>query len=152
MLKLSNADLVVDLLDPAAPEDRVHQGLRFCWGGYIWQVHDRQAGPLLAGPEWPDPRPIPFNGQGLPESFRHATFGTGHPLIIQDGHGFIIGIGDVARNMAGNLDVAAPCSWSITPSPGTVGGSRCPSANVTCLGNRSVRYVPGKRGSSCTPK
>jgi hypothetical protein len=116
MLKLSNGELVVELLDPAAPADRPRLGLRYCWGGYIWQVHDRRAGPLLTGPEWPVPDPIPFNGQGLPESFRHAEFGTGRPLILENARGFIIGIGDVARNMAGVLDVTTPCPWSVTTS------------------------------------
>lgn len=120
MLRLANATLEVDLLDPADPADRAHLGLRFCWGGYIWQVRDPKAGPLLAGPEWPLKNPIPFNGQGLPESFRHAELGTGRPLILEDSRGFIIGIGDVARNMAGNLDVTAPCPWSITTSHGTI--------------------------------
>lgn len=120
MLHLNNAGLRVELLDPADPVDRARLGTRYGWGGYIWQVHDTVAGPLLAGPEWPIAKPIPFNGQGLPESFRHAEFGTGRPLILEDQRGFIIGIGDVARNMAGVLDVTAPCPWSITTSHGAI--------------------------------
>ena len=117
MLKLNSADLNVEILDPADTTDRARLGLRYGWGGYIWQVHEAKLGvPLLAGPEWPNHQPIPFNGQGLPESFRHAEFGTGRPLILEDNRGFIIGIGDVAPNMAGYLDVAEPCPWSITTS------------------------------------
>jgi hypothetical protein len=120
MFQLRHGQLTVDLLDPAAPADRARLGTRYCWGGYIWQVRDAQAGPLLAGPEWPDPTPIAFNGQGLPESFRHAEFGTGRPLILENNRGFIIGIGDVALNMAGELAVEQPCAWTITPGADAV--------------------------------
>lgn len=120
MLTLANDSLSVELLDPADPADRLRQGTRYCWGGYVWQVHDRAAGPLLAGPEWPHDRPTPFNGQGLPESFRHAAFGTGRPLILKERRGFIIGIGDVAPNMAGELAVTEPCTWSITALSGAL--------------------------------
>ncbi|MFI5355974.1 MAG: hypothetical protein ACHQ4G_01425 [Opitutales bacterium] len=120
MLNLAHGDLTVDLLDPADPGDRAHLGIRYCWGGYIWQVHDAQAGPLLTGPEWPLARPLPVNGQGLPESFRSAVFGTGQPLFIENGRGFIIGVGDVAPNLAGHLAVVAPCPWSVTVSPAAV--------------------------------
>jgi len=120
MLALANGVLRVELLDPADPRDRAHLGLRYCWGGYIWQVNDVAAGPLVAGPEWPEKNPSPFNGQGLPESFRHAEFGTGRPLIIENAQGFIIGIGDVARNMAGALDITTPCPWSVTASQNSI--------------------------------
>lgn len=113
MLTLANDSLRVELIDPADAADRTRLGTRYCWGGYVWQVHD-SAGPLLAGPEWPVDRPTAFNGQGLPESFRHAEFGTGRPVILQDRRGFIIGIGDVAPNMAGELAVTTPCTWSLT--------------------------------------
>ena len=78
MLHLANAELTVDLLDPVA--EHAHLGPRFCWGGYIWQIHDQHVGDLLTGPEWPKPDPVPRNGQGLPESFRHSTM-TGQPLL-----------------------------------------------------------------------
>jgi len=60
MLQLKNADLSVAILDPANPADQKHLGTRYCWGGYIWQVTDATAGPLLAGAEWPVKNPIPF--------------------------------------------------------------------------------------------
>ena len=50
MLTLSNADLSVALIDPANPAERDLLGVRFIWGGYIWQVEDSKVGPLLAGP------------------------------------------------------------------------------------------------------
>lgn len=112
MLHLANAELTVDLLDPAA--HRALLGPRFCAGGYIWQVHDRH-GPLLTGPEWPNPRPAPHNGQGLPESFRHSTT-TGQPLLWQGDTGLAPGAGELERNAAGAAVLTAPCTWSIEPS------------------------------------
>ena len=78
MLTLANAELTVSLIDPAAEQARL--GPRYCWGGYIWQVSDRSIGTLLTGPEWPELTPLPHNGQGLPESFRHSTT-EGAPLL-----------------------------------------------------------------------
>ncbi len=112
MLHLANAELTIDLLDPAA--NRALLGPRFCAGGYIWQVHDRH-GPLLTGPEWPNPRPAPHNGQGLPESFRHSTT-TGEPLLWQGATGLAPGAGELERDTAGAVVLAAPCTWTIEPS------------------------------------
>jgi hypothetical protein len=120
MLHLTAGGLTADLLDPSDAADQKRLGTRYCWGGYVWQVRDAQAGDLLTGPEWPNPHPSAFNGQGLPESFRHAEFGTGRPLIIEENRGFIIGVGDVALNMAGELAVEQPCPWSVTRSPGAL--------------------------------
>jgi hypothetical protein len=119
MLTLSFNSLSVDLLNPADARDRSRMGTRFCWGGYIWQVTDQQAGPLLTGPDWPDD-PSPFNGQGAPESFRHAEFGTNRPLMLEDGRGFIIGIGEVAPGLNDELMVTKPCSWSVTRSAAAI--------------------------------
>lgn len=120
MLRLANSDLAVDLLDPADPADRAHQGVRYCWGGYIWQVTDANHGPLLAGPQWAKPDPLPFNGQGLPESFRHAEFGTNRPLMLRDGRGWIIGIGHVAPGNDSKLTVTLPCLWHLTTTPDAI--------------------------------
>lgn len=108
MLTIANAGLHVDLLDPVADRDRL--GPRFCWGGYVWQVHDHAVGPLLTGPEWPKPAPAPHNGQGLPESFRHSTT-TGQPLLWQGDVGFAPGIGALGRDAAGAVTVTEPCTW-----------------------------------------
>lgn len=113
MLALSNHELTAQVLDPADPIDRLRQGSRYCWGGYVWQVVDSKVGPLLAGPEWPEAAPRAFNGQGLPESFRHAEFGTGKPLILENGRGFIIGVGDVEPGVKEPV-VTQPCAWTIT--------------------------------------
>ena len=146
MLTLANRDLRVDLLDPADPADRARQGTRYCWGGYVWQVSEPGGTPLLAGPEWPEPRPTPFNGQGLPESFRHAEFGTGRPLILEDGRGFIIGAGTVAPGDDGELAVVQPCAWTVTRSPDALefctsqsgGGYACQLTRRIALAGRTL--------------
>jgi hypothetical protein len=146
MLTLANSALSVSLIDPSNPADRKRLGLRYCWGGYIWQVEDSVAGPLLTGPEWPLSEPIPFNGQGLPESFRSHEFGTSRPLIIENDEGFIIGIGDITRNMAGIMSVKVPCPWSITTSHGSIefcteqsgNGYACQLTRRIALNNRTL--------------
>jgi len=110
VLHLANAGLTVDLLDPVADQARL--GPRYSWGGYIWQVHDRQAGTLLTGPEWPEVDPLPHNGQGLPESFRHSTT-TGEPLLWDDATGLAPGAGALGRDAAGTIIVTTPCVWRI---------------------------------------
>lgn len=112
MLSIAHEDLTVELLDPIADSARL--GPRYAWGGYIWQVHDRHAGPLLTGPEWPVSTPIPFNGQGLPESFRHRTR-TGQPLTWNGTRGLAIGAGEIVEQ-AGELRVVAPCAWTVAAS------------------------------------
>ena len=114
MLHLANAELTVDLLDPAAEHARL--GPRFCWGGYIWQVHAKDVGALLTGPEWPNPEPTPHNGQGLPESFRHSTT-TGQPLLWDGAVGLAPGSGELGRDAAGNVVVTRPCAWRIETAP-----------------------------------
>jgi hypothetical protein len=114
MLSLANAELTVDLIDPAAEHARL--GPRFCWGGYIWQVHDREVGTLLTGPEWPKPDPLPHNGQGLPESFRHSTT-DGQPLLWNGTTGLAPGAGVLGRDAEGKVVVTTPCRWEIAPQP-----------------------------------
>jgi hypothetical protein len=109
MFTLASGGLRVDLLDPAA--DRALLGARYAWGGYIWQVHDERLGPLLSGPEFPEPSPRPFNGQGLPESFRHSTR-DGRRFTWLGDAGVAIGAGEIAFR-GGELHVTAPCSWQI---------------------------------------
>ncbi len=114
MLTLANAELTVDLIDPAAEQAR--PGPRYCWGGYIWQVQDRNIGTLLTGPEWPELNPLPHNGQGLPESFRHSTT-TGEPLLWDGAVGLAPGSGALGRDAAGNIIVTTPCVWRIDAQP-----------------------------------
>lgn len=117
MLILDNADLRVELIDPAADQARL--GPRFCWGGYIWQIHDRNVGALLAGPEWPKVDPQPVNGQGLPEAFRHSTT-TGQPLLWDGATGLAPGAGTLGRDAQGAVIVTTPCVWQIVQQPGRV--------------------------------
>lgn len=117
MLILDNADLRVELIDPAADQARL--GPRYCWGGYIWQIHDRNVGALLAGPEWPKVDPQPVNGQGLPESFRHSTT-TGQPLLWDGAKGLAPGAGALGRDAQGAIIVTTPCVWQIVQKPGRV--------------------------------
>jgi hypothetical protein len=112
---LANDQLRVEVLDPLASKALL--GPRFCWGAYIWQVHDAVLGPLLTGPEWPAPAPLPFNGQGLPESFRHRTR-DGRQLTWMNGRGVCLGAGGLALAPSGDVSVGTPCSWKIDASPG----------------------------------
>lgn len=120
MFSLSDSALTVEVLDPRAAADRIHLGPRFCWGGYIWQVQDAAAGPLFAGPQWPEPNPETPNGQGAPECFRHDEDDTGRSLLLADGRGFVIGVGDVEPGPKGKPVVTAPCMWTITETPGAI--------------------------------
>ena len=113
MPTLQNGELRVDLLDPVADATRL--GPRFCWGGYIWQVYDHDLGSLLTGPEWPAANPSPFNGQGLPESFRHRTL-EGHPLTWRGKSGVALGAGELRCDAANQVHVTSPCRWEITHS------------------------------------
>lgn len=117
MLTLANADLRLDLIDPAAEQARL--GPRFCWGGYIWQIHDANVGALLTGPEWPAVEPQPHNGQGLPESFRHSTT-TGQPLLWDGATGLAPGAGALGRDAKGTVVVTTPCVWRIDRQPDRV--------------------------------
>jgi hypothetical protein len=114
MLTLANAELTVDLIDPVAEHARL--GPRFCWGGYIWQVHDRNVGTLLTGPEWPNLTPLPHNGQGLPESFRHSTT-EGKPLLWDGATGLAPGSGVLGRDAAGAVIVTEPARWTTDIQP-----------------------------------
>ena len=114
MLQLANSDLRVHLIDPAT--DRAHLGARYCWGGYIWQVDDHRLGALLTGPEWPNADPLPHNGQGLPESFRHSTT-SGQPLLWDGPVGLAPGGGALVRDVDDTVRVVDPCRWQIDVQP-----------------------------------
>lgn len=114
MLQLANEQLRVELLHPV--DDRARLGPRFCWGGYIWQVHDSKVGSLLTGPQWPHPDPLTHNGQGLPESFRHSTT-TGDPLLWEGPIGLAPGGGVLERTHDGTIVVTVPCVWQTEVEP-----------------------------------
>ncbi|ACB76191.1 hypothetical protein [Opitutus terrae] len=114
MLQIANDHLRVDLLDPVVDRERL--GHRYCAGGYIWQVHDPRSGPLLAGPEWPKPAPGAFNGQGLPESFRHRRR-SGEPLTWSGNRGVALGAGELALLVDSSVSLAQPCEWQVALAP-----------------------------------
>jgi hypothetical protein len=68
MITIKSDSLSVSIRDPR--EDHWQLGTRYCHGGYIWQIYDRAGRPLMSGPHYPDPRPAPFDGQGMPEAFK----------------------------------------------------------------------------------
>ena len=113
MLHLENRDLRVDILNPTSLADAARQGTRYSWGGYIWQIHDAKLGPLLSGPEYPKPDPTPFNGQGLPESFRNRTR-DGTALTWAGGAGLGLGIGVLAAGGQNTTAITEPCAWILT--------------------------------------
>lgn len=108
MIHLTHGDLTLDVLDPVS--DQALQGTRYCWGGYIWQVNDARCGPLLRGPQWPNPSPDPFNGQGLPESFRVRTL-EGQALTWNGSEGVMIGGGTMRASSSGKVEMVEPCRW-----------------------------------------
>jgi hypothetical protein len=92
MLKLQSDELIVDIVDPYA--DRHLLGSRYCAGGYIFQVHDKQEGDLFSGPNFPDGSFSPFDGQGAPEVFVTALNGD----VAKAGEDVLVpGVGRVTR-------------------------------------------------------
>jgi hypothetical protein len=51
MLWRNNSELNVAVLDPVS--DQARFGMRYCTGGYIWQVTDHRIGDLIADPNYP---------------------------------------------------------------------------------------------------
>lgn len=103
MLSLKNTYLDVALLDPIA--DAARFGIRYCTGGYIFQITDAKHGPLLTGPTYPESFNW-FDGQGIPDAFNLAPLKTAErePVAL------ILGIGlcDLAEQK-----IVEPCQWQI---------------------------------------
>jgi hypothetical protein len=109
MLQLANDQLRIDVLDPTADADLL--GPRFCAGAFVWQVHDASAGPLLSGPEGPEPKPDPFNGHGLPEACRDRAR-SGETWLWEADEGFAPGVGTLGRGPDGVI-VTQACTWHL---------------------------------------
>jgi hypothetical protein len=107
MYSLKNESLEVLILDPSADQDRF--GVRYCTGGYIFQIVDSQLGNLLSGPTYPDSFNW-FDGQGIPDAFNLS------PLREQAAGptALIIGIG--LCNLQ-TKQVAEFCRWEVQQDP-----------------------------------
>ncbi len=110
MLELLNESLRVELLHPN--EDHARFGVRYCTGGYIFQVHDARHGPLLTGPTYPESFNW-FDGQGIPDAFNLG------PVLsaTTPGHALVLGTGlcDLAARK-----VLAFAHWDIETAPGVL--------------------------------
>ncbi|WP_020559575.1 hypothetical protein [Thiofilum flexile] len=108
MYQLTNHELTVDILDPMA--DQARFGVRYCTGGYIYQVTDDQKGALLTGPTYPDSFNW-FDGQGIPDAFNWSPL---RQPQGSDSEVYIIGIG---RCDLTTKQVLEFCQWDIEASP-----------------------------------
>jgi hypothetical protein len=103
MFTLASPTLEVTILDPVADQERF--GVRYCTGGYIFQITDATHGPLLSGPTYPHDFNW-FDGQGIPDAFNLGP--------LRDGEGsneaLIIGVGlcDTQANT-----ILERCTWQI---------------------------------------
>ncbi len=104
MFQLGNDELSLTLLDPVEDEDRL--GTRYVSGCYVYQIEDARLGPLFSGPAYPhDPPPV-FDGQGIPEAFRHTV----DPV---DGRRLVLGNSIIADDGSGGREkeVVERCRW-----------------------------------------
>ena len=103
MHRLTNEHLTVVLLDPVAESERF--GVRYCTGGYIYQVEDGD-GPLLSGPTYPASFNW-FDGQGIPDSFAQSPL---RDPVAPGSEALILGVGrcDTARR-----EVIEYCTWKV---------------------------------------
>jgi hypothetical protein len=122
MISLSNAYLDVSILDPL--RDQARLGSRYCTGGYIYQITDRQLGVLASGPGFPAEEPPPvFDGQGLPEAFTIPL--GGDPQAPVDGSTvLVLGVGLVRMLVPTPASRLFPvlefCTWKVSQAPGVV--------------------------------
>jgi hypothetical protein len=110
MPTLENESLVVELLDPARDRDRF--GVRYCTGGYIFQIRDRDHGELLSGPTYPESFNW-FDGQGIPDSFNLGPLASSQRV----GEALVIGVGVCDVNDRRVLEYA---DWAVEAHPDTV--------------------------------
>ncbi len=113
MLILQNDQLTVELLDPRTDEALL--GARYNGGGYIHQVRDHRAGPLMSGPTYPASFNT-FDGQGIPDSFALAPLPTeveGEVLILGVGV-CSVSTGTVIRRSAWDVRANASMTTFVT--------------------------------------
>jgi hypothetical protein len=114
MYFLKNNELEVEILDPSI--DRKLLGSRYCTGGYIFQIKDKNRGDLMSGPQFSNPKFDVFHGQGAPEVFVDALneqAQLGEEVLV-------LGVGIVERTSANspfhvrdNPKVKEFCFWEI---------------------------------------
>jgi len=114
--------LEVLILNPTCDIGRV--GSRYCVGGYIYQVKDDERGELLSGPQYPEPRPDVFHGQGAPDAFVTAL-GAEHAAL--GAQVAVIGVGRVRRTdisepftARNNPEVTHFLPWEVTTTDNAV--------------------------------
>lgn len=115
MYTLEGEGLSVSILDPQTDLNRC--GSRYCVGGYIYQVTDTARGELLTGPQYPDPYPDVFDGQGAPDMFLTPL---GAETAFVGGEVGVIGVGRVRRtspiepfSVRHNPDVIEFLPWQV---------------------------------------
>lgn len=92
VLFIKNNELDVEIIDPSIDYNLL--GSRYCTGGYIFQVKDKNFGNLLSGPQYPDPKFDVFHGQGAPEVFSIAL---NQELVEISEDVLVLGVGKVTR-------------------------------------------------------
>lgn len=104
MLHLQNQYLNVEILEPLADQQRF--GVRYCTGGYIFQVSDTQHGALLTGPTYPASFNW-FDGQGIPDAFNLS------PLRQPGGSDSEVEIIGIGRCDLLTKQVVEFCEWDV---------------------------------------
>ncbi|TXH71771.1 MAG: hypothetical protein E6Q83_00700 [Thiothrix sp.] len=104
MYFLRNQNLQVELLDPVADQPKF--GVRYCTGGYIYQIIDERHGNLLSGPTYPDSFNW-FDGQGIPDAFNWTPLRAARQ---DDSEVLVVGVGicDLLHKQ-----VKSFCAWQI---------------------------------------
>jgi hypothetical protein len=135
LFTLSNKQISVSVLDPMT--DCSHLGSRYCTGGYIWQIEDTKWGPLMSGPCFPELDPLPFHGQGAPETFV-TPLGT-DGCDIGD-NVTIIGVGTVVRtsdtmpfHVRDNPTVKDFCRWNVEHALNKICMSTIQQSREACI-------------------
>ena len=115
MITLENSELSIAILHPVDDCERL--GVRYCAGGYVYQVNDKKSGHLFAGPEFPSPVPSVINGQGMPDVFQFTFFSDPNECPPAK---MIIGVGVLDNPMRQKaseshfaLPVSEACEWNI---------------------------------------